>query len=131
MVFAAPHSAFAMEKLRYNIEISSISKSLIENHVKPHDGLDIAQSDLNDEGLKECFVRPSSCNNNKHLCEIIILARKKAKIIELGRISANDIALHNGYTQGVRNLAAFNDLRNDFKYDLYIWEPARSTYILK
>lgn len=125
-------NALAIEKLRFNHGLSTISKALIHQHLG-HDtaeNFDIAQADLNGDGLYEFIIKQKTCTAPDKNCDIFVLARRDTTMIELLRVQARHVALDRDYHKGVRSLLAFKDAYNDFKYDVYVWEAKQSRYIL-
>lgn len=90
----------------------------------------IASLDLNEDGIVEFIVRDSGCAEDQTGCPYLILAETDGGIIRLGQIEARKLALGNSYTNGVRDLLALQDPRNDFQYQRYVWEPMQSRYTM-
>ncbi|MCK5285300.1 MAG: hypothetical protein KAJ86_06925 [Alphaproteobacteria bacterium] len=121
-------SALASERLVFNQTLSKRSQKLINNFVTYTP--DIARIDVNEDGIDEFIVRPEDCMNLKSHCIYKILAESNNKIIELAEIQAKHLMIGNTTKHGIRNIFAFKNILNDFDYDVYIWEPKQSQYIL-
>lgn len=126
---ACPSPARALETLIYNQKISLSSSVLISKYLgERYDEYDIAQTDLNDDGLNEFIVKPSACGSENDYCLFSILAETDTKMLDLGTIVARDIAVDEKRFSGVRSIRAFDNPRNDFKFSLYVWEAPRARY---
>jgi len=123
--FTAPKSdvlKLRIEKLRANSPQSL-----------PFENITIAAADLNGDGLDEYITRPAECTHeHKNQCSFSILASaKNNELILIGKLNAREISLGDGYTHGVRNIRSYSNPLNDYEYQLYIWEPSQSRYILQ
>ena len=124
--------ALASEKLIYNQKLSKSSSLLIKKFLNSSPSeFDIAQIDLNDDGLSEFIIRPKTCNAHVAPCQFSIVAETGNDIVSLGVIDAMAVSVDAETTSGVRNIHAFDNPRNDFDYSLYNWEAARSQYMMK
>lgn len=125
--------AHALEKLNYNNQ--TISKSVVtqvEQHLSiPRESLDIAQANLNNDGIPEIFVRETTCKKPELECFHYILAQKTNGLITIDTIKAKDIALGNEQISGVRNLLVFKNVLNDFDYDVYTWAAKEKRFVHK
>lgn len=135
MAFLAPLQAKASEKLDFSGNVGERSSHLIEKYTSEHiktdaQPLKVARADLNQDGLDEYILKTSACESSSGSCTYAVLAEIKDTIIELGAFSARDVMLGNGYSSGIRNIVAFPNEINDFDYELYVWEPQQSRYIL-
>jgi hypothetical protein len=126
-------SALAMEPIAFNVTPGPINKIQLENYFKaltpPKTAYDLAEIDLNEDGLHE-FIARTSCKDDK-TCDYHVLAQNNDHIIELGLIPARNIALGSAYSGGVRNIIAYKSGDNDFTSTLYVWEPGARRYMIK
>lgn len=90
----------------------------------------LALTDLNGDGMDEFILKNDGCGVPPALCTFRILAESTDSFVELGRIRARNVALADGSVAGVRTIMAFASPINDYDYELYVWEPTRSRYIL-
>jgi len=128
--------AHAAQDLPFDVEIGEISRKNLQDYFQSALGkvpgdVAIAPVDLNEDGLHEFIVRDKSCDSRKQSCDFKILAENNDKIILLGEIPAYNIALGNAYSQGVRNILAFENAANDYAYAVYVWEPLQSRYMME
>lgn len=132
VVGAVTFPAHALENLIYNQSLSKSSALLLKKYLNtPPNTSNIAQIDLNDDGLSEFIVKPEQCTLETTSCEFMILAETDREIISLGTIKARNINVSTKTTSGVRNIHAFDNPLNDFDYSLYHWEAARSRYMME
>ena len=125
--------AYALEKPVYNQKISKSSQIKITSYIHAQNNdvaTDIAPIDLNDDGLYEFIVKDKSCTMQHKFCQFYILAEGASEAIEIGNITARDLAVAEKQSSGVRNLLVFQDPVNDYTSAVYVWEPERSRYIL-
>ncbi|MCB9982129.1 MAG: hypothetical protein H6861_00425 [Rhodospirillales bacterium] len=125
-------AAHAMENLHYNNVLSRSSAEKINAFTAAHlgkdiSGLDIAEADLNGDGLNEFIVRTKDCAQTER-CNHIILGETDDTVLDLGKIEALRIMLGNDYEHGVRNLLVFDNPENDFAFTLYRWDDEQSRY---
>jgi hypothetical protein len=130
---AAPAPAYSYEKIVYNQNLSEVSRRALTAYARDTlkteiESLDIARADLNEDGLEEFILRPKGCGPQP--CDHRLVAQAQSGVIELGTITARGLVLGNQYSSGIRTLLAFNNDNNDFDYELYVWEPRESRYIL-
>lgn len=92
--------------------------------------LKAARADLNQDGIDELIVVSPGCSPAAIPCRFNILADTGSTLTTLGTVAAKRLALSSNYTAGVRNIFAYQDQDNDFIYQLYVWEPEQSRYIL-
>lgn len=136
LAWAVPASAYASEQLVYRNNYNSLTKSLLskyaQNTLKTDlSALRVALHDLNDDGIDELIVKPENCAQANKACDYKILALSGSQILEISSLRARNLVLGNEYNAGIRNLLVFHDTAvNDFEYDVYIWDPARSQYIV-
>ncbi|MCB1531526.1 MAG: hypothetical protein KDJ35_01525 [Alphaproteobacteria bacterium] len=129
---AALNPAYALEPLLYTSKISPSSQVLLREALPaPLESFDVAQTDLNDDGLYEFIVHPKDCASTPDTCSFDILAETGDKMVSLGRIQARDIAIDSDKKFGVRSLRAFDNPRNDYSFSLYVWDAARSRYMIE
>jgi hypothetical protein len=126
--------AQAAETISFGQQLSLHSKFNIERYLTENKEANIsapliASLDLNEDGIVEFIVRDSGCTEGTG-CPYLILAETDSGIIVLGEIEARKLALGKGYTNGVRDLMALKDPRNDFQYQRYVWEPMQSRYTM-
>ncbi len=129
---AVPAGAAAYEKLAFRNEVTGLSRSIIHDYIrkdlqKTPDSIVITTTDLNGDGLDEFILREKICAKSAP-CEFYILAENKNRAIHLGTITAHDIALGNGVSDGIRDILAFQNANNAFDYTVYVWEPLKARY---
>ncbi|MCB1652202.1 MAG: hypothetical protein KDI46_09125 [Alphaproteobacteria bacterium] len=114
-----------------------ILRPLLENQISTQndisqslDELEIAYIDLNEDGIDEMMLKEKSCTGQK-ICTISILARAPGKLHSLGKIEGKNVAIAQSYNHGIRDLMVYDDPDNDYKYDLYVWNPQETRYKLK
>jgi hypothetical protein len=93
--------------------------------------LEIAAADLNQDGIDEFIAKPLNCNKNLDLCPHYILAETSKGVISLGTIPAKAILLGQDSYHGIRSLMVFSDTKNDFAYNIFVWNPSTSSFKLK
>ena len=135
IVFFTPLSAQASERLDFSGNLGERSRRIVEKYAAEHIKIDIqalkiARADLNEDGLDEYILKTPACESISQRCTFEVLAEINDTIIEIGEFSARTVMLGNGYSAGIRNIVAFTDKTNDFDYELYVWEPQQSRYIL-
>ena len=124
--------AEAAEALRFDSSIPRSSFESIKHFSnnaldKSISGIDIAEADLNQDGLSEFILRSKSCKTLP-VCRFDILAETDEGIVSLGTIQGKNLLLGNEFTHGVRNILLFEEAMNDFDYELYTWHPELSSY---
>lgn len=136
-MMAASPPAQSSELLRF-AEPEAAFKAVLflsgDRHGVSKDSHLFAKIDLNADGAPEYIAKEKSCAG---FCDYKVLAQQgrggqggAATIVMLGEFHAKDILIGNGYTHGIRNLLVFNNPQNDFRPDLYIWNPGASRYTL-
>lgn len=91
----------------------------------------IADPDLNDDGVPEWVIRQdktSGCESRGD-CEYLVIALKDKKPFVLAKINAIRIGVLDDTVFGVKKLAVYNDLSNDYKYITYAWTPEKYTFL--
>lgn len=134
-VLVAAFPLHASEKLDFDQKLNERTQRLVEGFAQEQiksdiTDLRIARADLNEDGLSEFILTSKACENSPGLCDYTILAEMKDSIVEIGAFRARTVLLGNGYSGGIRNIMAFDKEINDYDYELYVWEPLQSRYIL-
>lgn len=124
----------AVEPLSFNAAPSGLARQRIDNFTRDSlktdpAGMAIARADLNEDGLDEYILKAPDCDAGG-LCGFTVLANAADGIVEIGTFRARKIALGNSYSANVRNIVVYNDPQSDFAYQLCVWEPRQSRYIL-
>jgi hypothetical protein len=127
MTLATAPSATAAENIRFDAKPSDIEKLRLTAYLKqPTEQLQLAQVDLNEDGLPEYIVR-TGCED---FCHFLVLAKKNDMVLEIGNIYARALELGASYSGSVRNIIAFQTPGNDYKQTVYSWEPASAQYMI-
>jgi hypothetical protein len=129
--------ASAAGNLNFTSEITDRQRLVIDRyfkdtlHTPAANPIALALADLNEDGLNE-FILQSDCKEGqKGYCSFTILAETDNKVISLGSITGWVIELGNAYSNGVRNIIARQNPRNDFDRTVYVWEPQTARYMIK
>ncbi len=128
-------NARAAESLTFGSTIPASSQLFLQNYSEqtlqsPLKPSNIAQIDLNGDGLNEFILLPQTCTS-VHTCLFRVLSESNDQIIELGQITARTLALSDHQTNGVRDIIAYDSAINDYAYNIYHWAPKRAQYILE
>lgn len=134
-MFLSPRSAHALEALKFQEDYSTSLKFQIDHFLKESQGTSASQYvmadvDLNNDGIDEHILRRKSCETPSTMCTYIIIAEKDDRILLLSKISAKNLMVDGKMTYGIKNLLAFNNDRNDYEYDIYMWSPKEKLYIM-
>ena len=127
---------YAAIALSFGQKPSIVSLKNIDSFLKTHQrgnqsDYDIAENDLNNDGLQEFVLRPKTCPSDPKPCQYMILAENKNKIYILGMISAYKLMLSGTFSNGIQDFLAFQSDNNDYEYERYIWSPTEARYILE
>lgn len=125
---------YAQEVLIFGDSVSQRVQFLISSYLPntpSEDAYSIARTDLNADQIDEFILKTRDCTQPHRLCNFIALAETKDQMVELGRFSAYNIMISDQYTDGIRNILAYQDTINDYKYSIYVWDQKQSRYILK
>ena len=131
---AAP--SHASEKLAFDQNLNERVQRMVAGFAKDEikkdiKDLSIAKADLNEDGLDELILKSAQCGSGaEKTCDYVVVAEAQDKMVEIGAFKARDVRLGNGYSAGIRNILTFANEINDFEYELYVWEPQQSRYIL-
>jgi hypothetical protein len=78
--------------------------------------LTFARTDLNGDGVPE-YLATSAKNPSKH----VILGLRRRQVTEMGKMTAQKLEISDKKTYGVRDLLVYNQPRNDFFFELWVW----------
>jgi len=109
----------------------SASSFLKEDFQTTLSAYEAARVDLNDDGIDEIILRETNCRNNSAPCAHIVLAHTNDQIFKLSEFQAKYIMLAGTYSHGIRDILAFRDKKNDYNFDLYIWDSHKGQYKLE
>lgn len=128
--------AQAMEILDFEKPVPPTAQTLISGFVTKNlnmnmENYQVAEADLNRDGLSEYILRQKKCFGKDNLCTFLILAESRENIVLLAKFNARALALGNAFTYGVQDILAFQSDNNDYGYDIFIWDPPSKMYILK
>lgn len=123
--------AYAYEELDFKRTLNKRSEYLIKQFAQENfENIEVAKADLNKDGLDELILKTGDCHASAEKCSFEILAETHNQLIRLGTVKARNILLGDQYSSGVRNILVFEDEANDYNYELYVWEPQSSRYIV-
>lgn len=125
----------ASERLLFNQDVSASSQLNLTKFTtatlnKNLDAFEIAKIDLNHDGLYEFILKDGNCTADSLECRFKILAETDTEITELGSLQARTLIVSDQNSHGIRDLLVFQNEHNDYDYDIYVWEPMTSRYIL-
>lgn len=120
-IFAAQELIFT-EKLKPTAKVS-LTDFLNENNLGLENQL-YAEHDINNDGYPEFFIKSKHCEKDTNLCEHYILAKSKDKNILLLNLKAKKIAISDTKTNGIHDILAIRDKKNDYRYERFIWSPS-------
>lgn len=140
LCYSTAFSAYGVENLRFGAPLSerterNITRFLEENREKmpsiSSESIKISATDLNRDGIDEFILGTKDCPADTKICPYLVMADKKDSVILLGSVEARAISLADTYSHGIRDIHVYNNTSNDFDYDLFVWEPANSHYVIK
>ncbi len=121
----APLCAFAAEKLVFKAPSSLLENALIPSGFEGTKA-QLAAIDLNEDGLPEyIFRRPDA---QKYDFQVYAQKTGETQLTLLGALQGTKILVANTSKHGIRNLMVFNDVYNDFTYQMYAWSPENKRY---
>lgn len=94
----------------------------------PPKALSIQNIDLNNDMIPEYVVAEQDCVQSRRICKHYILAAQGASFVVIGTFDALKILPAPQYTNGVRNILVYNNVKNEFKYDVVTWNSRASSY---
>ncbi len=121
---AEPLSFYPPQSMSFAGNLPKITQESFENMV-------LAAADLNGDGVDELLTRNADCPENRSaLCRFEIHATDAdAGLISLGTIEAHGLAIANHAAQGgVRDIIAYDNVKNTYSYSLYVWNGGTSRY---
>lgn len=129
-------TARAVEILDFEKPVPPTAQVLISGFVTANlninmENYQVAEADLNRDGMGEYVLRQKKCFGKEKLCTFLILAESRGNIVLLGKFSARSLAVGDSYTSGVQDILAFQSDNNDYGYDIFVWDPPSKMYILK
>ena len=136
MCITASGNASAVEPLNYSdktgptlrVQLSSFLKNTYDTALSDYQ---IADIDLNNDGIDEYILKQRRCSIIDKSCTHLVIAEKQNEIFELSRIKAQNLMVGGTLSHGIKDLLAFNDEINDYKFDIYVWSPPQKMYIIK
>lgn len=128
-------TGYAIEPLSYKEDISPSLKVALEAYLKDELKTDIslykfAPTDLNSDGIDEYILKSKQCTEIENICKYLIIAEKKENILLLLQNNVKDIMLAGTSSHGVKDILVFQNTKNDFNFDIYMWSPQEKKYIL-
>jgi hypothetical protein len=126
--------SYAAEPLSFQA-ISTINRPALQSALKRNNNADllknssISMADLNGDGIDEIIARPSACKDKKSLCSYSIYGQFEDKLVSLGTITAHRLELSNHEKYGIREIIAYDSVKNFYSYSLYSWQPEKSQFI--
>ncbi len=126
---------YAIEPLSYKDDISPSLKVTLGAYLKDQLKTDIslytfAPTDLNSDGQDEYILKSKQCTEIENICKYLIFAEKKENILLLLQNDVKDIMLAGTSSHGVKDILVFQNEKNDFNFDIYMWSPREKKYIL-
>ena len=123
----APISTHAAEALSF-IPKSELNDFSLIKLTAQHDFTHVSLVDLNNDSFDEVVLRRDASNG---LFVYDIFAVFGARLVALSTIEARKLSPSFGEKNGVRNILAYSDSENDFKYQTYVWDAMHSKYVLE
>lgn len=130
------HPAAAVENVVFGANLGATSRLLLTGYLDldsagPLDAYEAARVDLNEDGMDEIVLRERGCAEKEKICAHLFLAQTKDKIFKISEIQTRYIMLAGTYSDGVRDILAFRNEKNDYDFDLYVWDSRQSRYRLE
>ena len=90
----------------------------------------IYEIDLNSDSINEIISLPGRTDrcDASRLCLMILYARKGDGVTRLGTFRAHDIHISDQKTQGIRDLFVFENVRNNYRYEVYSYNAVMGQY---
>ncbi len=126
LVLNAP-AAYALEPVNFDAQLGLTDSLHLETYLKTYEA---APADLNGDGLKEFILKNKDCKAQT-LCEYKVLAYSHSETLTLAEFKAQQIALSDHYTSGVRDILVYNNPLNDYAHTIYAWNAANSKFVEK
>ncbi len=135
VIASYPRSAKAVEQLTFGKKISpSLEYQVnifLEKTYKTHVSLyDVAEIDLNNDGVDEYVLKQKTCKDRKKQCTYNVIAEKDDEIILLAKVMGYNIMIGKTSSYGVKDILVFKNKTNDYNFDIYVWSPAQNMYIM-
>lgn len=121
-------------KLVFREKIDIMGSQILENYMKSSKNLDFkdystAETDLNGDGRSEYILRRRDCGNEEALCPHLILAESKDSVVLLLEVEAKKLEISDLKTNGINDILAFRDKKNDYKQERFVWSPMQTGYV--
>lgn len=97
--------------------------NFLKNTKKSTEDFTYSEHDINNDGFPEFFLKSKKCDVSSLYCKFYILAKKGTEIILLLELQAKKIAISDTKTNGIHDILAIRDKKNDYKYEQFIWSP--------
>lgn len=129
LCFAAP--VMAAERLNFRDTVKDTREESVvallteKGTLKADMPFQIAAIDLNGDGVDEWIVRQETtpdCAPQAN-CTFAVAGLSEKKPVLLGRIAARKIAVTADKTYGINRLAVYNNAKDDFAFETYVWRP--------
>lgn len=134
---AFPTSAAAVtEPITFKEDYRATLRVLLVDFLKTHEDryktadFLVAHIDLNNDGIDEHILRRKNCSDRNYECLHLIIAEKPETLILLGRINSREIMIGQSYSHGIKDLLAFQNHVNEYKFNIYMWSPRQKKYIM-
>ncbi len=122
-----PQRSYAADNIEF-IAKEALKGASTHTIAQSYNFAEIASTDLNQDGINEFILKH---NKDNKASEFRIIAQNNSGNVELGVIEANRLMISYNRLHGVRSILAFNDLHNDFDYDVYQWSAKDLRYTHK
>ncbi|MBI1300384.1 MAG: hypothetical protein GC137_01875 [Alphaproteobacteria bacterium] len=127
--------SYAIEVLSFDHALRPATKFRLQDFLKDSfntelENYDVAEADLNDDGLSEYILKKRKCGVTNNFCTHLIIGEAKSDMILLSNIRARHIAIADTKTGHVRDILVFKNQINDYEFDIYMWSQNEKMYIL-
>jgi hypothetical protein len=116
--------ARADEPLTFRSAGSDFHQKLLADYLLQTQGAEgpflTAQGDLNGDGITEHFLKSEKTSP---VADVYLLGVKHREVTLLGKIPARKIEITDKKQWGVRRLVVYNDPGNDFRSQIWVWNP--------
>lgn len=121
-------SAYAADNIKF-IAKDAFKNTSARSIMAAYDFSEIAPTDLNQDGIDEFILKQSTDNKAS---KFRVIAQNDSGNVDLGVIiEANKLMISYSRFHGIRSILAFNNVHNDFDYDVYQWSAEKLSYVLK
>ena len=121
--FALP--SYAGESIDF-IDKSAFKDMRIVRTLSQHSFSQIAAIDLNNDSIDE-YILADPLDGMHYQYEIIASIDKG--VASLGKLKGTKLMAAYDTHHGVRNLLGFDDVKNDYEYEVYQWDAASSRFV--